>query len=72
MNGRSALKRCFVSLILLLVGTALAVAQPFTRRSSQMQHDGLKKRPMRSRTSGLAASTTWPIPPNGRMAARAA
>jgi len=43
MNGRSALKRCFVSLILLLVGTALAVAQPFTRRSSQMQHDGLKK-----------------------------
>ncbi|MCS3502993.1 pimeloyl-ACP methyl ester carboxylesterase [Bradyrhizobium japonicum] len=43
MNGRSALKRCFVSLLLLLVGTALAVAQPFTRRSSQMQHDGLKK-----------------------------
>lgn len=43
MTGRCFVKRCFVSLILLLVGTALAVAQPFTRRSSQMQHDGLKK-----------------------------
>lgn len=43
MCGRRFVKRCFVSLILLLVGTALAVAQPFTRRSSQMQHDGLKK-----------------------------
>ena len=43
MTGRDVAKRCFVSLIVLLVGTALAVAQPFTRRSSQMQHDGLKK-----------------------------
>ena len=43
MFGRSVMKRCFVGLILLLVSTALAVAQPFTRRSSQMQHDGLKK-----------------------------
>jgi homoserine acetyltransferase len=29
--------------MLLLIGTSLAVAQPFTRRSSQAQHDGLKK-----------------------------
>lgn len=43
MTGTSVMKRCFVALILLLVGTALAVAQPFTRRSSQVQHDGLKK-----------------------------
>src|SRR6476660_4706474 len=43
MNGGYIVKRCFVSLILLLVGTALAVAEPFTRRSSQVQHDGLKK-----------------------------
>src|SRR5215813_12427651 len=43
MTARDALKRCFISLILLLVGTALAMAQPFTRRSSQMQHDELKK-----------------------------
>jgi homoserine O-acetyltransferase/O-succinyltransferase len=43
MTGRDVVKRCFVSLILLLVGAGLAVAQPFTRRSSQMQHDGLKK-----------------------------
>lgn len=43
MTATSLMQRCFVSLILLLVGTALAVAQPFTRRSSQMQHDGLKK-----------------------------
>ena len=43
MTGRDVLKRCIVSLIVLMVGTALAVAQPFTRRSSQMQHDGLKK-----------------------------
>lgn len=42
MTGRAAMKRCLVSLILLLVGTAIAVAQPFTRRSSQVQHDGLK------------------------------
>ena len=37
------MRRCFISLLLLLIGTSLAVAQPFTRRSSQMQHDGLKK-----------------------------
>src|SRR6476646_8636153 len=43
MTGRNAVKHCFVSLHLLLVGTALAVAQPLTRRSSQVQHDGLKK-----------------------------
>ena len=43
MIGRDLVKRCFVSLILLLVGSALAVAQPFTRRSSQMPHDSLKK-----------------------------
>ena len=43
MTGADAVKRCAVSLIILLVGTAIAVAQPFTRRSSQVQHDGLKK-----------------------------
>lgn len=43
MTATNVTKRCFVTLILLLVGTALAVAQPFTRRSSQVQHDGLKK-----------------------------
>ena len=37
------MKRCIVSLLLLLVATSLAVAQPFTRRSSQVQHDGLKQ-----------------------------
>src|SRR6202790_4014869 len=43
MIGRQAIRRCFISLLLLLIGTSLAVAQPFTRRSSQVQHDGLKK-----------------------------
>jgi pimeloyl-ACP methyl ester carboxylesterase len=43
MTGADAVKRCAVSLIILLVSTAIAVAQPFTRRSSQVQHDGLKK-----------------------------
>ncbi len=43
MIGKNAIEHCVVSLIVLLVGTSLAVAQPFTRRSSQMQHDGLKK-----------------------------
>ncbi|HYW64280.1 MAG TPA: alpha/beta hydrolase, partial [Bradyrhizobium sp.] len=42
MTGNS-MKRGFVTLIVLLVGTAVAIAQPFTRRSSQMQHDELKK-----------------------------
>ena len=37
------MKRCIVSLLILLVATSLAVAQPFTRRSSQVQHDGLKQ-----------------------------
>ena len=37
------MKRFIVSLLLLLVATSLAVAQPFTRRSSQTQHDGLKQ-----------------------------
>src|SRR5260370_18868196 len=37
------MKRCIVSLFVLLIATSLAAAQPFTRRSSQMQHDGLKK-----------------------------
>ena len=43
MIGRDALRRYFISLLLLLIGTSIAFAQPFTRRSSQMQHDGLKK-----------------------------
>ena len=43
MIGRDAMRRYFISLLLLLIGTSLAFAQPFTRRSSQMQHDGLKK-----------------------------
>ena len=43
MLAKLALRRCLISLLLLLVGTSLAVAQPFTRRSSQVQHDGLKK-----------------------------
>src|SRR5258705_5311284 len=37
------MKRCIVILFVLLIATSLAAAQPFTRRSSQMQHDGLKK-----------------------------
>lgn len=37
------MKRCIVSLLLLLVATSISVAQPFTRRSSQPQHDGLKQ-----------------------------
>src|SRR4051812_30168838 len=43
MNGKDIVRRGFIGMIVLLVGTALAVAEPFTRRSSQMQHDGLKK-----------------------------
>src|SRR6185436_19982565 len=43
MIRRDAMRRFFISLLLLLIGTSLAFAQPFTRRSSQMQHDGLKK-----------------------------
>ena len=37
------MKRCVASLFLLLIATSLAAAQPFTRRSSQPQHDGLKQ-----------------------------
>jgi homoserine O-acetyltransferase/O-succinyltransferase len=37
------MRRFIVSLFLLLVATSIAVAQPFTRRSSQPQHDGLKQ-----------------------------
>jgi homoserine O-acetyltransferase len=37
------MKRCVMSLFVLLIATTLAAAQPFTRRSSQMQHDGLKQ-----------------------------
>ncbi|ULK96283.1 alpha/beta hydrolase [Bradyrhizobium sp. I71] len=43
MAGKNFIRHCCVSLLLLLVGTALAVAQPYSRRSSQMQHDELKK-----------------------------
>ncbi|MGY4422490.1 homoserine acetyltransferase [Bradyrhizobium sp. JR6.1] len=43
MTARNFARHCFVSVLLLLIGTALAVAQPLTRRSSQMQHDELKK-----------------------------
>ena len=40
---RGEVRRCFLGLLFLLIGTSLALAQPFTRRSSQMQHDELKK-----------------------------
>ncbi len=43
MKGSEAMRRLLVSVVLLLIGTSLALAQPFTRRSSQMQHDELKK-----------------------------
>ena len=43
MTGKNALRRGCLGLLLLLVGTHIAFAQPFTRRSSQVQHDGLKK-----------------------------
>ncbi len=43
MKGCEAMRRLLVSAVLLLIGTSLALAQPFTRRSSQMQHDELKK-----------------------------
>ena len=43
MIGKNPLRRGCLSLLLLLVGTHIAFAQPFTRRSSQVQHDGLKK-----------------------------
>ena len=37
------MKRLLVCLVLLAVSASAAVAQPFTRRSSQEKHDGLKK-----------------------------
>src|SRR5436305_11763491 len=37
------MKRWALSLFVLLIATTLAAAQPFTRRSSQQQHDGLKQ-----------------------------
>lgn len=43
MIERHACHQCFVGLLLLLMSTSFAAAQPFTRRSSQVQHDGLKK-----------------------------
>jgi len=43
MTGKNFVRNCCVSLLLLLLGTAFAAAQPFSRRSSQMQHDELKK-----------------------------
>ena len=43
MKGSEPMRRLLVSVVLLLIGTSFALAQPFTRRSSQMQHDELKK-----------------------------
>jgi homoserine O-acetyltransferase/O-succinyltransferase len=43
MIERRAMRQWVISLLLLFIGTSLAVAEPFTRRSSQMQHDGLKQ-----------------------------
>src|SRR4051794_23017141 len=37
------MKRLFAGLLLLVLGASVATAQPFTRRSSQAQHDGLKQ-----------------------------
>jgi len=37
------MRRFLVSVFVLLLGMSVATAQPFTRRSSQMQHDGLKQ-----------------------------
>src|SRR6185437_16309071 len=37
------MKRLFVGMLLVAVSASLASAQPFSRRSSQQQHDGLKK-----------------------------
>src|SRR3954453_14829320 len=37
------MKRLFIGLLLLAVSASVATAQPFTRRSSQGPHDGLKK-----------------------------
>ena len=37
------MKRLFVGLLLLVVSASIATAQPFSRRSSQEKHDGLKQ-----------------------------
>ena len=37
------MKRLFAGLLLLALSATIATAQPFTRRSSQVQHDGLKQ-----------------------------
>ncbi|MGY2847679.1 homoserine O-acetyltransferase [Bradyrhizobium sp. USDA 4509] len=37
------MRRLFIGLLLLAVSASAATAQPFTRRSSQVQHDGLKQ-----------------------------
>ena len=37
------MKRFLISLLVLVVSASVAFAQPFTRRSSQEKHDGLKK-----------------------------
>ncbi len=37
------MKRILISFLMLVVGTSVAFAQPFTRRSSQVQHDALKQ-----------------------------
>ena len=47
MTGRNALKRSFVSLIILLVGTALALAEPLTPFNPE------EKQELRSRLNRL-------------------
>ena len=37
------MRRLFVGIVLLAMSASVATAQPFTRRSSQVQHDGLKQ-----------------------------
>ena len=37
------MRRLFVGIVLLALSASVATAQPFTRRSSQVQHDGLKQ-----------------------------
>ena len=37
------MKRSVLALLLIIIGSSIAVAEPFTRRSSQEQHDALKK-----------------------------
>src|SRR3954447_22946883 len=42
-SWRSSMKRLFACLLLLALSASVATAQPFSRRSSQAQHDGLKQ-----------------------------